>query len=61
MKVQEIHNQVDLRSVALPAFQRRYVWNRNQVNIPRCRGGIEMAEEGITAAVWLANQRSNSS
>ncbi|RJP44845.1 MAG: DUF262 domain-containing protein [Desulfobacteraceae bacterium] len=31
MKIQTILDQIDLRSMALPEFQRGYVWNRNQV------------------------------
>ena len=31
MKIQEILNQIDLGSYALPEFQRGYVWNREQV------------------------------
>lgn len=31
MKVQTILDQIDLGHIALPAFQRGYVWNRNQV------------------------------
>lgn len=31
MKVQTILDNIDLGSIALPEFQRGYVWNRNQV------------------------------
>jgi len=31
MKIQMILDQIDLGSVALPEFQRGYVWNREQV------------------------------
>jgi len=31
MKIQTILDQIDIGSVALPEFQRGYVWNRNQV------------------------------
>ena len=31
MKIQTILDQIDLGSMALPEFQRGYVWNRNQV------------------------------
>jgi hypothetical protein len=31
MKIQAILDQIDIGSVALPEFQRGYVWNRNQV------------------------------
>ncbi len=31
MKVSTILDQIDLGSVALPEFQRGYVWNREQV------------------------------
>lgn len=31
MKIQTILDQIDLGSIALPEFQRGYVWNRNQV------------------------------
>jgi len=31
MKIQTILDQIDLGSIALPEFQRGYVWNRDQV------------------------------
>ena len=31
MRIQEILNQIDIGSYALPEFQRGYVWNRDQV------------------------------
>ena len=31
MKIRTILNQIDLGSMALPEFQRGYVWNRDQV------------------------------
>lgn len=31
MKIQTILDQIDLGSMALPEFQRGYVWNRDQV------------------------------
>jgi uncharacterized protein with ParB-like and HNH nuclease domain len=31
MKISTILDQVDLGAIALPEFQRGYVWNRNQV------------------------------
>ena len=37
MKVETILDQIDLGSMALPEFQRGYVWNRDQVR------GLELA------------------
>jgi len=31
MKIQTILDQIDLGSIALPEFQRGFVWNRDQV------------------------------
>lgn len=31
MEISTILDQIDLGAIALPAFQRGYVWNRNQV------------------------------
>src|SRR3954454_853929 len=31
MKIEDILSQIDLGSMALPEFQRGYVWNRDQV------------------------------
>jgi len=31
MKIQTILDQIDIGSIALPEFQRGYVWNRDQV------------------------------
>ncbi len=32
MKIETIIDQIDLASMALPEFQRGYVWNREQVS-----------------------------
>ena len=31
MKISTVLDQIDMRSIALPEFQRGYVWNRDQV------------------------------
>jgi len=33
MKISTILDQIDLETMALPKFQRGYVWNREQVKV----------------------------
>ena len=54
MKVSTILDQIDLGSIALPEFQRGYVWNRDQVRalmqLPYHAGGRLMGRKSLTFA-----------
>lgn len=71
MKIGVILDQIDLGSMALPEFQRGYVWNRDQVRglmeslyrkhpVGDCLYGSPRAKRPMREAIALSHRESSS-